>query len=399
MNSDQQNYNFTDLNWSENQKSKFIDLWNGLDMQKKKFFFNEATMYGSEMLSSILISALEKLIEADNKLKRFADEAEWLSILNSADFDLQYDNGRYVIPFLPDIVKYRENGKSSKEFVDMFRNFEIELFEELNPDSFISLLKVDIIFLQQKINFLEKIKELYFRRNGFRFKKWEERALSSVEANNELIGDSDLLVGGGDSKNLSPTIHNWLADYSSSVHTALGLKKRGGYDQINYITNSSNTRKLSKENKEILLKIIQFYDWLKSVESESQLNASFDYISQAQDSVENSEINNKSVPVTPVSPNFKPRAPIQEIVKVAAQPAKIDKPAVKPVNIDEVLKNKPVEAELVSPGLKMWDSSAPEMAQGIKKQESIIKAENTNKDKAADIDKKLEDLEKRVKKE
>ncbi len=84
------------------------------------------------------------------------------------------------------------------------------------------------------------------------------------------------------------------------------------------------------------------------------------------------------------------------------------KPVVKPVNIEEVMKKKPMEEAFVAPGLKMWNINPPEMGQRIKNQESRIKEENTTSPQPSpqkergmaqtvDIDKKLEDLEKRIK--
>ncbi|MEK7161690.1 MAG: hypothetical protein AAB729_03305, partial [Patescibacteria group bacterium] len=78
----------------------------------------------------------------------------------------------------------------------------------------------------------------------------------------------------------------------------------------------------------------------------------------------------------------------------------------KPVNIAEVTKPKLLSEDLVQPGLKMWNSNPPQMGQRISNSGGMEAIKTTSpqpspqkergKIPAVDIDKKLEDLEKRI---
>ncbi len=296
-------------------------------------------------------------------------------------------------------------------------------FKEQILDTF----KTDIIDAKE---WVEKIFISYFD-GGDQNENLRALYLKSIEKNQEILGSDNIkLIINGEEKLVNPTIQNWLFDYNSSSHVSKDLNRRGGYEQVNFVTGSLNARKLDKENRDLLLKIVQFYDWLKfdplqydfrlpgqtvsneeyiNIESPQSLipddlivsveklrdnrkgNGNIERVKRSfeKEKFVSSELNQESYteikaspPIIPAPKNQPIQKPIQEIVKIVPPPEILANPVVRPVNIEEMLKKKPVEVELASPGLKMWSGQPPEMP----------------KKPTVDIDKKLEDLKKKVQK-
>lgn len=296
-------------------------------------------------------------------------------------------------------------------------------FKEQILDTF----KTDIIDAKE---WVEKIFISYFD-GGDQNENLRALYLKAIEKNQEILGlDNIKVIINGEEKLVNPTIQNWLFDYNSSSHVSKDLNRRGGYEQVNFVTGSLNARKLDKENRDLLLKIVQFYDWLRfdplqydfrlpgqtvsneeyiNIESPQSLipddlivsveklrdnrkgNGNIERVKRSfeKEKFVSSELNQESYveikaspPIIPAPKNQPIQKPIQEIVKIVPSPEILAKPVVKPVNIEEILKKKQAEENPTSSGLRMWNSNPPEMP----------------KKPTVDIDKKLEDLKKKVQK-
>mgnify|MGYP001605518717 CR=1 FL=1 len=83
--------------------------------------------------------------------------------------------------------------------------------------------------------------------------------LSSAES----LGQESLLLKGTDNT-VSPTIGNWIRDYLQSSSPSLDPDQRpGSIERISYFNQSPNVRKLSKDVGDLLLRMIELYDWLR----------------------------------------------------------------------------------------------------------------------------------------
>ncbi|MBI2356217.1 MAG: hypothetical protein HYV13_03380 [Candidatus Doudnabacteria bacterium] len=60
-------------------------------------------------------------------------------------------------------------------------------------------------------------------------------------------------------RQVPPTLGNWLIDYRSAV----AADKGGSYEQITYMNQSENARKLLPADKNLLKKVLKLYDWLR----------------------------------------------------------------------------------------------------------------------------------------
>ena len=87
--------------------------------------------------------------------------------------------------------------------------------------------------------------------------------LRGLESNKQTLGKQNIkLISAGDAP-VAPSIKNWLTDYNSTAHVSSQTHTRSGFEQASYITAAKNVSGLSKEEKDILLKILRLYDWLR----------------------------------------------------------------------------------------------------------------------------------------
>ncbi|MBI4049338.1 MAG: hypothetical protein HY395_00775 [Candidatus Doudnabacteria bacterium] len=75
---------------------------------------------------------------------------------------------------------------------------------------------------------------------------------------NNRIGQQPLLFTKS-KRQASPTIGNWLIDYRSMI----AADKGGAFEQISYLKQNENARKLSGQERELLERILKLYDWLR----------------------------------------------------------------------------------------------------------------------------------------
>ncbi|MFA5991567.1 MAG: hypothetical protein WC794_04980 [Candidatus Doudnabacteria bacterium] len=240
-----------------------------------------------------------------------------------------------------------------------------------------------------------------------------KRMLDCLSKNQEVFGNKSLSIfdeknGISDGK---PTVANWVKDYESfqvALRPGTDMAEKGGgntFGRVSYLNKRVSQYGWSVSERDVILKVLELIDWLKTGwKEELEREATFsgeitpDYIKKTVEEIfannQNSQTHGgtdsgiffvepiKEPPVVPAPKNQPIQKPIQEIVKLAPSPEVMAKPVVKLVNIEEVLKKKPIEEDFAAPGLKMWNNNPPQMP----------------KKPTVDIDKKLEDLKKKVQK-
>lgn len=82
--------------------------------------------------------------------------------------------------------------------------------------------------------------------------------IDAIHQNRETIGDERLLISGAPEA-VEPTIENWLSDYDRTY----GTEPQNDLTFLNYVKNGSNTQRLSDADKELLRKVLKFYEFLK----------------------------------------------------------------------------------------------------------------------------------------
>lgn len=85
--------------------------------------------------------------------------------------------------------------------------------------------------------------------------------IKAVEENNEILG-IDYLTLKPQNQEVSPVMMNWLKDYNQTSLVQQG-QKRGSVERINYMNRSINVKSLNADQKKLLLKYLDLYDWLR----------------------------------------------------------------------------------------------------------------------------------------
>jgi hypothetical protein len=123
----------------------------------------------------------------------------------------------------------------------------------------------------EHVDVLEKFRQSFTR---FIFPPDTEPFINKLAAalrkNEEILGSKNIVFNDGQSNvSFKPTVANWLKDYLSFQ---VGIKVSGGADQkggstfgrVSYMNRVVSKYGLTKEQNELLIKVLELEDWLKS---------------------------------------------------------------------------------------------------------------------------------------
>ncbi len=88
--------------------------------------------------------------------------------------------------------------------------------------------------------------------------KLSQEYLKAITQNTELIGASPIQIN-GDKNSYLPYVKNWINAYNQKF----GIEKHSGLEPHQFALEDPNARRLVKSQKELLLKILKFYESLK----------------------------------------------------------------------------------------------------------------------------------------
>lgn len=116
---------------------------------------------------------------------------------------------------------------------------------------------------------IDPIKELFSLAKGFpdRIEDQRQRFIHQIDENLEFLGTETMEMGGFEGER-SPSVRNWIKDYIQfssiySLPSSTGLSKRGALERAAYMIQSKNVKKLSNDERSILLRLLELYDWLR----------------------------------------------------------------------------------------------------------------------------------------
>ncbi|MDP2933500.1 MAG: hypothetical protein Q8N81_05210 [bacterium] len=90
--------------------------------------------------------------------------------------------------------------------------------------------------------------------------KYRQLFLKGLQENIQALGSQVIKVGGEETPR-PPTVRNWLLDYTRLSKT-VDNRPRGRIEEGKYMMASADVAKLALPDKNILLKLIEFFDWL-----------------------------------------------------------------------------------------------------------------------------------------
>src|SRR3990167_6762127 len=84
-----------------------------------------------------------------------------------------------------------------------------------------------------------------------------DRLEKLLEKSEIQIGNAPLDTPSGSKKSI---LANWIAEY---LRSNVGRSERGSLEEISFVTKNKSVQQLSKEDRDVLKKVLEFYDWLK----------------------------------------------------------------------------------------------------------------------------------------
>jgi hypothetical protein len=378
-----------DLKWPAGEKQRLLDLWPNLPGISTDFFYNEVFTFGSELIAGDINNALRRILEAQLASKE-GNLTPWLAILKEAPDSPDFDLGRYVMPFLGWLRGLVNSKEGGTELLNTINEFDFQTLNELTQEEALRMVESSLLFFMGKIDLLKRYRWYFNSRAGFNL-SWLSKCCQAMEKNQEFLGQTNIdLSVSGEEKKVTPAIKNWVTDYNSFAHADPISNKRSSFQQTNFLLHSSNIQKLNGGNKEILLKIIQFYDWLRyqkistEDQGESKPTNNTPYLTSNKFDLPSETFQGRQPqkpwpPKIPTPPKISPiqQNTLNQPIRPVSQPT--------PVNIQDILKTKDHLADDYSrgSGLKFGENSD----QG---------SEQKNPKTSIDIDKKLEELKKRL---
>jgi len=125
-----------------------------------------------------------------------------------------------------------------------------------------------LLGINLEINFMDKISTLFYL-NVSNIVELRRILLDSLKNNLEHLGKDVLII---ESREEIPAVKNWLIDYDEFIDIEKGGEN---IDLVNYLNANDNVKKLNKQDRNILVKILEVYNYLRfglSVQSEVKEN-------------------------------------------------------------------------------------------------------------------------------
>ncbi len=197
--------------------------------QKLREFLTETDVSIKEMKNYLMLENGGTLIDA---IKKFEEE--------NAEFLQYYPEGQEALNQRKCIIDFLLFPIISDDKVS-------ELLQYKLLTAFSAGLDIDDLMRQRAISTSELI-----------WPKLSQEYLKALTQNTELIGSSPLTFG-NDKSSYLPYIKNWISAYNKRF----GIEKHSGLEPHQFVLEDANARRLAKELKEVLLKVLKFYENLK----------------------------------------------------------------------------------------------------------------------------------------
>ncbi|MFH2136036.1 MAG: hypothetical protein ABII19_00145 [Patescibacteria group bacterium] len=148
----------------------------------------------------------------------------------------------------------------AKEYDDLVVRLKYFVFTTLPDEDAESLLRKNLRFgiTSGDFDIKEKIVDrLYFYADDALGGERRKKMLNAMRENEEKIGGEKLVLRSGGTE--EPTIKNWLRDYELFFEKP---GRRGAVEEATFVNQDKNVQNLSGADKDFLLKLLNFYDYL-----------------------------------------------------------------------------------------------------------------------------------------
>ncbi|MBL7154947.1 MAG: hypothetical protein ISS88_00365 [Candidatus Portnoybacteria bacterium] len=146
-----------------------------------------------------------------------------------------------------------------QQYQDLIIKLEFMSLPTLTDERVFELIKKHLISaLKSNIDLNQRIALNIFSRPVFVRGEFKKRARQALKENRQKIGGQSLTIKGKPTPQ-PPTLKNWLLDYDQTM----GIKKHSELEREQYLAQNPNVRKLASVEKDLLRKVLKFYDNLK----------------------------------------------------------------------------------------------------------------------------------------
>jgi|GEM_PF-5917676 len=377
----------------------------------------EISRKDSRLIALHLVNLWEKFAQLTNGLKKDDTVAinDFFKLLSEYDELMNDDDRLYLLNLVLDVRVLSSNKRvklSPKQYEDLL-NYEISLFWYLPKEEVIFFLQNELLFLEGKVNLLEYVKVVVWQND------WDFTKDFSQSFSEQVFKNTEILAG--------KTVNSWLKDYFDFSSTS--SFRKDVVQVAEFLVKNPLVQKLSNSERKTLSEILKLYVWFLEPEiSEDDVinfkeqvrvneiqkfKVFFEKKEDLDDAIELSDLV-RIPPVIPAPKDLPLKKPMEEVAnpRIKNQESRIKENSTSPPPpVADRLKpdamgqaritperkgindrRMDLEDKDVRPGLKMWNSTPPQMP----KQPEAKNKDNTV-DTSAQIDKKLEELEKRVK--
>lgn len=155
----------------------------------------------------------------------------------------------------------REAPQEYQHYQELWLRLQFASFNSLKDDEVEGLLEEHLLFaLKNNIN----LKKFFYIRfvayeDGLSRGAMRKHYIQLIHGNKEQIGSQDIAIK-EEFKMQPPIIKNWLRDYDQFFEA---FRLRSGFEQATYISQNSNVKKLDEDEREVLTRLLQVYDFLR----------------------------------------------------------------------------------------------------------------------------------------
>ena len=172
-----------------------------------------------------------------------------------------------------------------REYLRMLAGLKASFFLTMPLGDILDFLRENLLYSLEVIDFdiVTKIYKLLILSAKYPevFETERKQYIKAIEQNKEMIGNDYIKTETKALATQIPTVENWLLDYNQfSVAYQPGLKGGmrprgsgslgGSLERVAYMQKSPNVKNLSKDEKFILFRLLELYDWLKIVKPTDQ---------------------------------------------------------------------------------------------------------------------------------
>lgn len=175
----------------------------------------------------------------------------------------------YALSLVLDIrlLVYSKQVKLTASQYEKLLNYEIWLFPELPQEEVLFLLNTHILYLSQKFNLTLGVQAVVYKNDWDYKKNFPQVFISALIANREMIGNNPIFEF--EDKTKLQTVGNWLNDYIQESVSG-SEHKTGSIERIIYMQRNGNAQRLAENEKKSLSEIFRLYDWLRNGESSEE---------------------------------------------------------------------------------------------------------------------------------